>query len=29
MTGEVLVTLGVVLALFVVYQVWWTDLGAA
>lgn len=27
--GEVLVTLGVVLALFVVYQVWWTDLGAA
>ncbi|WP_141244232.1 class E sortase [Dietzia natronolimnaea] len=27
--GEVLVTLGVVLALFVVYQVWWTDLDAA
>ncbi|AWH96652.1 class E sortase [Dietzia psychralcaliphila] len=27
--GEVLVTIGVVLALFVVYQVWWTDLGAA
>ncbi|MFN3338259.1 MAG: class E sortase [Dietzia sp.] len=27
--GEVLVTLGVVLALFVVYQVWWTDRGAA
>ena len=26
--GELLVTIGVVLALFVVYQVWWTDLGA-
>ncbi|AVZ41313.1 class E sortase [Dietzia sp. JS16-p6b] len=29
MMGEVLLTLGVVLALFVVYQVWWTDLDAA
>jgi len=27
--GELLITVGVVLALFVVYQVWWTDLGAA
>lgn len=27
--GELLLTLGVVLALFVVYQVWWTDLDAA
>lgn len=28
-TGELLITVGVVLALFVVYQVWWTDLGSA
>lgn len=28
-TGELLITVGVVLALFVVYQVWWTDLDAA
>ncbi|MDV7999669.1 class E sortase [Rhodococcus sp. IEGM 1408] len=27
--GELLLTIGVVLALFVVYQVWWTDIGAA
>lgn len=27
--GELLITVGVVLALFVVYQVWWTDLGSA
>ncbi|WP_319027357.1 class E sortase [Dietzia sp. PP-33] len=27
--GEALVTLGVVLAMFVAYQVWWTDLDAA
>lgn len=27
--GELLVTIGVILALFAVYQVWWTDLGAA
>ena len=27
--GELLITLGVILGLFVVYQVWWTDLGSA
>ncbi|MFL0578913.1 class E sortase [Dietzia sp. 179-F 9C3 NHS] len=28
-TGELLITVGVLLALFVVYQVWWTDIGSA
>ncbi len=28
MTGEVLVTLGVVIGLFVAWELWWTDIGA-
>ena len=26
--GEILITLGLVLLLFIVWQVWWTDIGA-